>query len=72
MIDLHRGNLGDGKPFLAWIGYQAVHYPHQAPKEFIDKYDGFMTKVLSPCVPHAWPSRRKWAWSHLRSCWIWI
>ena len=30
----------DGKPFLAWLGYQAVHYPHQAPKEFIDKYDG--------------------------------
>jgi arylsulfatase A-like enzyme len=40
MIDYIDGNLGDGKPFLAWIGYQAVHYPHQAPKEFIDKYDG--------------------------------
>jgi len=29
-----------GKPFFAWLGYQAVHYPHQAPKEFIDKYNG--------------------------------
>lgn len=40
MIDYIDSNLGDGKPFLAWVGYQAVHYPHQAPKEFIDKYDG--------------------------------
>lgn len=36
-IDSDRDN---GKPFFAWLGYQAVHYPHQAPKEFIDKYDG--------------------------------
>ena len=36
-IDADRG---DGKPFLVWLGYQAVHYPHQAPKAFIDKYDG--------------------------------
>lgn len=40
MIDYIGSNLDDGKPFLAWVGYQAVHYPHQAPKEFIDKYDG--------------------------------
>lgn len=40
IIDNIESNREDGKPFLAWIGYQAVHYPHQAPKEFIDKYDG--------------------------------
>lgn len=40
MIDYIDSNLDDDKPFLAWVGYQAVHYPHQAPKEFIDKYDG--------------------------------
>ncbi|WP_164657897.1 sulfatase-like hydrolase/transferase [Tropicibacter sp. Alg240-R139] len=40
MIDYIDSNLDDGKPFLAWVGYQAVHYPHQAPKSFIDKYDG--------------------------------
>jgi arylsulfatase A-like enzyme len=33
-------NLKDGKPFFSYISYQAVHYPHQAPKEFIDKYNG--------------------------------
>ncbi len=40
MIEYIDSNLDDGQPFLAWVGYQAVHYPHQAPKEFIDKYDG--------------------------------
>lgn len=40
MIDYIESNREDGKPFLAWVGYQAVHYPHQAPKAFIDKYDG--------------------------------
>lgn len=29
-----------GKPFFAYVAYQAVHYPHQAPKQFIDKYNG--------------------------------
>lgn len=40
IIDNIESNREDGKPFLAWLGYQAVHYPHQAPREFIDKYDG--------------------------------
>ncbi|MEO0650439.1 MAG: arylsulfatase [Planctomycetota bacterium] len=40
IIDNIEADRGDGQPFLAWIGYQAVHYPHQAPKDFIDKYDG--------------------------------
>ncbi|QLE84931.1 sulfatase-like hydrolase/transferase [Shewanella sp. Scap07] len=40
IIDNIESNREDGKPFLAWLGYQAVHYPHQAPKAFIDKYNG--------------------------------
>ena len=40
IINNIESNRKDGKPFLAWLGYQAVHYPHQAPKEFIDKYNG--------------------------------
>ncbi|MEY8098322.1 arylsulfatase [Falsihalocynthiibacter sp. S25ZX9] len=40
LIEYIDSNLDDDKPFLAWIGYQAMHYPHQAPKKFIDKYDG--------------------------------
>ena len=40
IINYIDSNIDDGKPFLAWVGYQAVHYPHQAPKPYIDKYDG--------------------------------
>jgi len=31
---------GDGKPFFAYLSLQALHYPLQAPAEYIDKYDG--------------------------------
>lgn len=30
----------DGKPFFAYIGFQANHIPIQAPREFVDKYKG--------------------------------
>ena len=34
----------ENKPFFAYVAYQAVHYPHQAPKEYIDKYNGMYDK----------------------------
>jgi arylsulfatase len=40
IIDYIGSNREDGKPFFAYLAYQAVHYPHQAPKEDIDKYKG--------------------------------
>lgn len=40
IIDYIDSNIDDGKPFLAWVGYQAVHYPHQAPLPYIEKYNG--------------------------------
>ncbi len=30
----------DGKPFFAYVAYQAVHYPYQVPQEYSDKYNG--------------------------------
>ena len=30
MIDYIESSREDGRPFLAWVGYQTVHYPHQA------------------------------------------
>jgi len=35
-IDADRGE--ERKPFFAYVSYQAQHYPHQAPQEYIDKY----------------------------------
>ena len=40
MIEWIDENHQDDKPFFGYVAYQAVHYPHQAPKEFIDKYNG--------------------------------
>ena len=33
-------NAGDGKPFFAYVPFQAVHMPVQAPQEYIDRYMG--------------------------------
>ena len=40
IIENIEAGRNDGKPFFAYVSYQAVHMPHQAPREFIDKYDG--------------------------------
>jgi arylsulfatase A-like enzyme len=40
-VDKLIGYLGEHdkqKPFLAYLAFQASHYPHQAPKEIISKY----------------------------------
>jgi arylsulfatase A-like enzyme len=44
IIDYISSKQEDGKPFFAYVAYQAVHYPLQAPKEFIDKYNGVYDK----------------------------
>jgi len=40
MIEFIDGNLKDGRPFFAYVPFQAVHIPVQAPQEFIDRYMG--------------------------------
>lgn len=37
--DTHQDN-----PFFAYLAFQAIHIPVQAPKEFIDKYEGVYDK----------------------------
>ncbi len=38
-IEFIDSNHGDGRPFLTYIGFQAVHIPLQAPREFVEKYE---------------------------------
>ena len=38
LIGFINSNLGDGKPFFAYLPLQAVHMPVQAPQEYIDRY----------------------------------
>ncbi len=39
-IEFIGSNAEDGNPFFAYIPFQAVHMPVQAPREFSDKYAG--------------------------------
>lgn len=39
-IEFIDGNRGDGRPFFAYVPFQAVHIPVQAPQAFIDRYLG--------------------------------
>ena len=39
-IEFIDSNLDDGKPFFAYVPFQAVHIPVQAPKESTEKYLG--------------------------------
>lgn len=39
MID-YLGNTDQNQPFFAYLPFQAIHIPVQAPQEFIDKYKG--------------------------------
>jgi arylsulfatase A-like enzyme len=39
-IEYLKSGAKDGKPFFAYVAYQANHIPLQAPKEFIAKYEG--------------------------------
>ncbi len=39
-IEFIASNLGDARPFFAYVPFQAVHIPVQAPQEYIDRYMG--------------------------------
>lgn len=39
-IEHLRAGASSGKPFFAYVGFQANHVPVQAPQAFIDKYKG--------------------------------
>lgn len=39
-IEFIDSNHGDGRPFFAYVPFQAVHIPVQAPQEYIDRYMG--------------------------------
>ena len=40
MIEFIDSNAADGRPFFAYLPFQAVHIPVQAPASFRDKYQG--------------------------------
>ena len=39
-------NKDDGKPFFAYLSFQAVHSPFAAPDDWLDKYQGTVRQGL--------------------------
>ena len=39
-IEADRAGLAEPRPFFAYLAFQAVHLPVQAPREFIERYEG--------------------------------
>jgi arylsulfatase A-like enzyme len=44
IINSIKENQGDGKPFFAYLSFQAVHSPFAAPDEWLEKYRGAYDK----------------------------
>lgn len=40
LIQYVGNNRGDGRPFFAYLAFQAVHFPLQAPDKYLDLYKG--------------------------------
>jgi arylsulfatase/uncharacterized sulfatase len=58
MIDYLEAGKEDGRPFLAYLAFQAIHIPVQAPREFTAKYAGVYDE--------GWHALRKDRWQRAR------
>lgn len=38
LIEFLKADQKSGKPFFGYLSFQTAHWPHQAPKEFVEKY----------------------------------
>jgi arylsulfatase A-like enzyme len=47
-LEYLKENEASGKPFFAYLAYTAPHFPLQAPKEYIDKYEGVYDEGYKP------------------------
>ncbi|WOF72972.1 arylsulfatase [Parvibaculaceae bacterium PLY_AMNH_Bact1] len=59
MIDYFDEGTGSDAPFLAYIGFQAIHIPIQAPREFIDKYEGVFDDGWNVLREQRWQRAQK-------------
>lgn len=53
-----REDRGDGKPFLAYLAFQAVHDPVQVPEPWLSKYRGQYDKGYDALKVARWESAR--------------
>lgn len=59
IIDYLDADADDPRPFFAYLAFQAIHIPIQAPREFTDHYDGVYDE--------GWTALRRQRWERARA-----
>lgn len=59
LMDSIRENHGDGKPFLAYLAFQAVHDPVQVPEPWLSKYRGQYDSGYESLKIRRWEAAKK-------------
>jgi arylsulfatase A-like enzyme len=59
LMDSIRENRSDGKPFLAYLAFQAVHDPVQVPEPWLSKYRGKYDDGYEVLKKRRWESAKK-------------
>ncbi|MGI9260792.1 MAG: sulfatase-like hydrolase/transferase, partial [Woeseiaceae bacterium] len=59
LMDAIRENRGDGKPFLAYLAFQAVHDPVQVSEPWLSKYQGRYDNGYEELKAARWQSAKK-------------
>ena len=65
-IEFIDSNLDDGKPFFAYVPFQAVHIPVQAPQQYIDRYMAVTIKAGTNCGKSVWLEQLSWEFCRKR------
>ena len=58
LMEAIRENRGDGKPFLAYLAFQAVHDPVQVPEPWLSKYRGLYDQGYEALKAARWQSAK--------------
>lgn len=59
LMDSIRENHGDGKPFLGYLAFQAVHDPVQVPEPWLSKYQGQYDEGYEALKVRRWEAAKK-------------
>lgn len=59
MIDYIDAEAKNDRPFFAYLGFQAIHIPIQAPREFIERYEGKYDEGWDALRRNRWEKARE-------------
>ena len=64
LVDSIRENHNDGKPFLAYLAFRAVHDPVQVPEPWLSKYRGQYDDGYESLKKRRWEAAKKLVFHH--------